>query len=181
MVAAAYYRLIDAKRSARRAQNDGLPSYRDLLGTITLKEGSIPIYLQRVPDGEGNKVWKISNATVSKIPELWSELGYHPLAESISGYLPQFSILDMNNWQFVSLIIIVFSTWYFTAALRWLMLYLVSFSSRYKETMHKLIHKPIRMVLFFALVQRAVRVLGLSFIAQVWIVIGMRVSLISSY
>jgi len=149
--------------------NDGLPSYRDLLGTITLKDGSVPIYLQRVPDGEGNKVWKISNATVSKIPELWDELGYHPLAESISGYLPQFSILDMNNWQFVSLIIIVFSTWYFTAALRWLMLYLVSFSSRYKETMHKLIHRPIRMVLFFTLVQWAVGFLGLSINARVWI------------
>jgi len=149
--------------------NDGLPSYRDLLGTINLKEGSVPVYLQRVPDGDGNKVWKISNATVSKIPELWDELGYHPLAESISGYLPQFSILDMNNWQFVSLIIIVFSTWYFTAALRWLMLYLVSFSSRYKETMHKLIHRPIRMVLFFTLVQWAVGFLGLSISAQVWI------------
>ena len=150
-------------------QNDGLPSYRDLLGTITLKDGSVPIYLQRVPDGDGNKVWKISNATVSKIPELWDELGYHPLAESISGYLPQFSILDMNNWQFVSLIIILFATWYFTAALRWLMLYLVSFSSRYKETMHKLIRRPIRMVLFFTLVQWAVGFLGLSINAQVWI------------
>lgn len=149
--------------------DDGLPSYRDLLGTINLKDSTVPVYLQRIPDGEGNQVWKISNATVSKIPELWSELGYHPLAESISAYLPQFQIFDMENWQFGSLIIIVLASWYFTAALRWLMQYLVSFSSRYKETMHQLISRPLRMFLFFTIVQWAVGFLGLSISAQVWI------------
>jgi MscS family membrane protein len=149
--------------------DDGLPSYRDLLGSINLKDSIVPVYLQRIPNGEGNQVWKISNATVSKIPELWDELGYHPLAESISAYLPQFQVLDMENWQFGSLIIIVLVSWYSTAAIRWLMQYLVSFSLRYKETMHQLIRRPLRMFLFFTLVQWAVGFLGLSISAQVWI------------
>jgi MscS family membrane protein len=149
--------------------DDGLPSYRDLLGTIRLEKSNVPVYLQRIPDGEGNQVWKISNATVSKIPELWSELGYHPLAESISTYLPAFTILDMENWQFVSLILIVLASWYLTAAIRWLMQYFVSFSSRYKETMQRLIRRPLRMFLFFSFVQWAVGFLGLSVNAQVWV------------
>lgn len=33
--------------------DDGLPSYRDLLGNLRGKSGSIPIYLQRVPDDKG--------------------------------------------------------------------------------------------------------------------------------
>jgi MscS family membrane protein len=149
--------------------DDGLPSYRDLLGTVALKDSAVPIYLQRIPDGEGNKVWKVSNATVSKIPELWDELGYHPLAESISAYLPQFEVLDMESWQFVSFIIIVLVSWYSTAGFRWVMQYVVSFSSRYKETMHQLIRRPLRMFLFFTIVQWAVGFLGLSISAQVWI------------
>jgi MscS family membrane protein len=152
--------------------DDGLPSYRDLLGTIHLKEDIVPVYLQRIPNGDGSQVWKISNATVSKIPELWEELGYHPLAESISAYLPQFKIMDMENWQFVSLIIIILASWYLTAALRWLMQYIVSFSSRYKETMHRLIRRPLRLFLFFTGVQWAVGFLGLSVSAQVWIDTG---------
>lgn len=152
--------------------DDGLPSYRDLLGTIHLKEDTVSVYLQRIPNGDGSQVWKISNATVSKIPELWNELGYHPLAESISAYLPRFKILDMENWQFVSLIIILLASWYLTAALRWLMQYLVSFSLRYKETMQRLIRRPLRMFLFFTGVQWAVGFLGLSISAQVWIDTG---------
>ena len=60
--------------------NDGLPSYRDQIGSIRLSTGEIPIYLQRVPDGQGGKVWKISNATVAKIPQMWEELGYNDIA-----------------------------------------------------------------------------------------------------
>ena len=49
--------------------DDGLPSYRDLLGVIKFGNDRVPIYLQRVPDSQGGKIWKISNYTVSKIPD----------------------------------------------------------------------------------------------------------------
>jgi hypothetical protein len=36
---------------------DGLPDYREQVGTVTISTGEIPIYLQRVPDGQGGKVF----------------------------------------------------------------------------------------------------------------------------
>ena len=78
---------------------DGLPSYRDQLGTVTLSDGEIPIYFQRVPDGEGGKVWKLSNATVALIPKMWDELGYSPAALALGDMLPEFSFMGMSNWQ----------------------------------------------------------------------------------
>jgi MscS family membrane protein len=81
---------------------DGLPSYRDQIGTVTLSDGKIPIYLQRVPDGQGGKVWKLSNATVALIPKMWGELGYAPAAIALGKMLPEFTFMGMTNWQVVA-------------------------------------------------------------------------------
>jgi MscS family membrane protein len=82
--------------------NDGLPSYRDQIGIVTLSTGDVPIYLQRVPDGQGGRVWKMSNATVAKVPEMWDELGYSPLAIYLANTLPDFHFMGMDNWQVIA-------------------------------------------------------------------------------
>lgn len=161
--------------------DDGLPNYRDLLGTFKLKSGSIPIYLQLVPDKEGHKVWKISNASVAQIPALWEAFGYHPLAESLSKYLPSFNVLNMENWQFTSFLIILIAGWYITALIRWVMLKLVAYSETYKDTMQRFIRVPLRMFLYFILVQWAVGFLGLSLNARVWLESGTLSYLASIY
>lgn len=43
--------------------DDGLPAYRDLIGWVTISTGKVPIFLQRVPDGQNGKEWELSNAT----------------------------------------------------------------------------------------------------------------------
>ena len=51
--------------------NDGLPTYRDLLGFVRMDDGEeVPIYLQRIPDGQGGKIWKLSNASVAVLGKL---------------------------------------------------------------------------------------------------------------
>ncbi len=49
---------------------DGLPSYRDRVGTLDSEEGPVDILLQRVPRDDGVSIWKISSATVARIPAL---------------------------------------------------------------------------------------------------------------
>ncbi|MDG1731376.1 MAG: mechanosensitive ion channel [Thalassotalea sp.] len=149
--------------------DDGLPKYRDLLGVLKSKDENLVIYLQRVTDDNGNKTWKISSNSVAKIPVLWQEFGYHPVAESIGQYLPDFTIADMQNWQFVSFIFILLGAWYITAIFRWLMLQLVSYSDVYSKTMRRFIRVPLRLFLFFILLQWAVGYLGLSLTARVWL------------
>lgn len=148
---------------------DGLPKYRDLLGVLKSKGENLVIYLQRVTDDDGTKTWKISSNSVAKIPVLWQEFGYHPVAESIGQYLPDFTIADMQNWQFVSFILILLAAWYITAMFRWLMLQLVSYSDVYSKTMRRFIRVPLRLFLFFILLQWAVGHLGLSLTARVWL------------
>ena len=40
--------------------DDDLPSYRDQIGSVTLASEVVPVYLQRIPDGKGNQVWRSS-------------------------------------------------------------------------------------------------------------------------
>ena len=55
-------------------KNEAVPSYRDLVGEISTSQGKVQILLQRVPNKQGKQpIWKISNATVSKIPLLIKE------------------------------------------------------------------------------------------------------------
>jgi MscS family membrane protein len=71
---------------------DGLPEFRDRIGRIDMPDGDpIDILVQHVPRGDGVSIWKISSATVARIPQLWAQFGYGPLEE----VLPQF-LFDIN-------------------------------------------------------------------------------------
>ncbi|MCJ8319244.1 MAG: mechanosensitive ion channel family protein [Colwellia sp.] len=79
---------------------DSLPSYRELIGRIETKKGSINLYLQHIPRSTDKvKIWKISNATVNKIPMLSDEFSYTPLGEWLSKKLPANIILGVMLWQ----------------------------------------------------------------------------------
>ena len=83
-------------------KNESVPSYRDLVTEITTSRGPVQILLQRVPDEKGeNKVWKISNATVSKIPFLIDEFGYNVVGEWLYNHLPKAEFLGVMVWQWV--------------------------------------------------------------------------------
>ena len=55
--------------------NDGLPTYRDSLGVVRDESENFQLLLQKVPRGDGEFVWKISNATVSHVPVLYEIYG----------------------------------------------------------------------------------------------------------
>ena len=76
---------------------DGLPEYRDQIGSVQLRDEEVPIYLQRIPDGRGGRIWKLSNATVARVPEMWDELGYSDAAISVSRLLPEFRFLGIGK------------------------------------------------------------------------------------
>ena len=93
-------------------QNDGLPAYRDLLGIVLKDDGEeVPIYLQRIPDGQGGKIWKISNASVSRIPDMWDDLGYGPLAVWLERNLPDYRFAGLYSWQIIAGIVFLIVSW----------------------------------------------------------------------
>ena len=75
---------------------DGLPSYRDELGRIEDGDEEFVLLMQRVPRGDGKFIWKVSNATVAKIADLYDEFGYGPVAEAIAKSVPDVRFLGVE-------------------------------------------------------------------------------------
>ena len=87
--------------------DDGLPSYRDLLGQVEAGKKTYNLLLQKVPRGDGVDIWKISNKTVAVIPELHELLGYGPFGDALDAIFPDIEIFGTKLWQWAGLIIIL--------------------------------------------------------------------------
>ncbi len=83
--------------------DDGQPAYRDSLGRIAVDNRHVDLTLQRVPRGDGAYVWKVSNATVRMIPELYAIYGYGEIGEKLSAILPDVQFLGLMGWQWLML------------------------------------------------------------------------------
>jgi len=87
--------------------DDGLPSYRDLVGQIEVNDKKYDILMQRVPRGDGIRIWKISTKTVRDIPELYGALGYGPIGEKLSTLFPEYELFGLKVWQWITLLLIL--------------------------------------------------------------------------
>lgn len=147
--------------------DDGLPPYRELLGSLQYGSERYDIFLQRIPDDDGHQVWKLSNASIAQIPELWSRYGYPPQLEVLERWLPDFKLFHMHNWQVVALILLIVLAWLGTGIIKWILLKMVERFSIYGDTMQRLIRKPLRRFLFFLFLNWSVFQLGLPLKARV--------------
>ena len=154
-------------------QNDGLPSYRDQLGVLkTLAGDDVPIYLQRIPDGKGGRVWRISNSTLSAVPALWDDYGYPEKIESIASHLPSFSILHMENWQFIGFVILVIGVSGAVYIATWLIA--LPFRRLSNGPIYiRFITRGLGVFVIFKLINAGVMLLGLSLKARVWFASGL--------
>jgi MscS family membrane protein len=92
-------------------RNDNLPDYRDSIG-IVLDEGKeLRLLMQKVPRGDGAYIWKVSNATVSLIPELYEEYGYPKIVEEIRRKLPHVVILGYELFKWVVVLLAAISAY----------------------------------------------------------------------
>lgn len=140
----------------------------DKLGTLTLPDDTLALYLQRIPEN-GRRVWKISNATVQDIPMLWEQFGYNPVVIKLGDFLPEFTFLHMQNWQVAGFLLILIGAWLIAALLRKILLQLLEHSERYRDTLHRFVVMPLRRFVFFKLLQMGVGELGLSISARVYL------------
>jgi MscS family membrane protein len=106
--------------------NDGLPSFRDLLGQIETEKRTYTLLLQSVPRGDGVFIWKVSNATVAKIPELYELAGYGPFGDFLSSFIPEMELFGGYLWQWLGVIIIMFFVHLALFPVTWLTVYLIN-------------------------------------------------------
>lgn len=147
---------------------DGLPSYREQIGTVTLSKGEVPIYLQRVPDGKGSRVWKLSNATVGEIPAMWDELGYSPVAEWLNDHLPDIRFMGMNNWQLLATALAFLVAWPLATLASFILKRLaLLIPNRFPMGIQRFFHGTMRFFLFIFIARALISQLGLSLTARV--------------
>ncbi|MFT6957044.1 MAG: MscS family membrane protein [Halieaceae bacterium] len=150
--------------------DDGLPSYRDQIGSVTISTGEVPIYIQRVPDGKGGKVWKLSNATVARIPEMWDELGYSPIAITLSKILPDFKFMGMDNWQLIATLAFLVIAWPLAALISaTLMRIALLIPNRFPLGIQRFFRVSARFFLFIMIARLLMNQLGLSLTARVYL------------
>ncbi|MBV7314405.1 mechanosensitive ion channel family protein [Shewanella sp. NIFS-20-20] len=105
--------------------NDNLPTFRELIGRFDHDGQSVSLLLQRVPEPGIGKVWKISNATVAKLPELYHELGYSPLVEWLIDKLPEGKFAKLNYWEWALLVIYSVAALLITVPCCWIIAFVV--------------------------------------------------------
>jgi MscS family membrane protein len=88
-------------------KDDGLPPARDLLGQIKTDAKKYTLLLQHVPREDGVLIWKVSNATVAEIPELYAQFRYGRLGEFLSDKMPEVEVLGAMLWQWAAFIVLI--------------------------------------------------------------------------
>jgi MscS family membrane protein len=133
----------------RGHSDDGLPSYRDLLGQIETEKKTYTLFLQRVPRGDGVYIWKISNVTVAKIPELYEHVGYGAIGEEMIKYLPDIELFGAQLWQWVGLIVLMIAVYLVLLPPTWLASYIINRKPSEKRTqIIRFIKGPLRFLLW---------------------------------
>lgn len=94
-------------------KGDGLPDYRDHLVTIKDLQGEeIPLWMQHVPRGDGEKIWKVSNRSMALVPRLYEEFSYPKQIETIrSWFPPDASFLGLEAFKWFILITVAILCW----------------------------------------------------------------------
>jgi MscS family membrane protein len=98
---------VDVEQLSRKNSGqvvDGLPEYRDELGPVVGDDGEILLFMQRVPGLNDNFIWKVSNASVALVPELYDYFKYPDWVEDIRKKFPanmSFLGVELFKWVIV--------------------------------------------------------------------------------
>ena len=148
-------------------RDDGLPEYRDSMGSIETSNSVVELYIQRIPDGSGGKEWKISNASVALIPVLWQEFGHSEFAEQVSEWLPPGDPLGIDNWQWAYLVVFLLGLIAVVSLLSWLLARLARNSDAgWIRIVQHFLHGPLGIFAYIMLTRSFMLSLGLSMVAR---------------
>jgi len=164
-------------------QNDGLPSYRDLLGQIETDKKTYTLLLQRVPRGDGVHIWKVSNATVAKIPEMYELASFGPFGDFLSGLIPDLEVFGAYLWQWVGVVILMAFVYLILLPLTWLAVFFINRKEK-RPQVTRFVKGPLRFMLWVLILglmkellsptvtmQKIMQASTLFIIASAWVIV----------
>jgi MscS family membrane protein len=146
---------------------DGLPSYRDKFAEIESHDEVISLLLQRIPRGDGEFIWKISNKTVGEIPELYEEFGYGRIEEKLIELLPDVTFLSVELFKWVIIFgVILIAYQVLLLLLRLISRAIANPSSPVHQLVRQFLTRPFLWLLILIIVNQVVYGLGIGIEAQ---------------
>jgi len=147
---------------------DGLPDYRDELGRIVDDGEEVILFMQKVPGVGDNYIWKISNASVAQIPELYDYFSYPDWIENIRLRLPAdagFLGIELFKWVILlaAAVILLPIFWVIGFALSWL---IARPGSPLHMSVRRLFTRPLAILAVMLIAGNLIRELGLGARAQ---------------
>jgi MscS family membrane protein len=148
-------------------KDDGLPSFRDRVTTLETRDGKVDILMQRVPRGDGEYIWKISNATVAMIPVLYDEFGYGKVGDMLSTMFPPYVIMGFEIWQLVMLSGILLCAFLIAYSLTYVIIWLLRRSSKLNiERLQRFIAGPLRLLITILILRASFDLISPSLMAR---------------
>ncbi len=156
-------------RDPRGVSDDGLPDYRDSLARIDIDGKPVDIYMQRVPRGDGAFIWKISNATIGKIPELYEIYGYGAIGERLSKVMPEFEILGLHTWQWLMVVGLLGIGYVVARVTTWFIGWLFRRGeTRLSDDLRRFVSGPIRLLIAVIVARSWIDVIHPGVTARAW-------------
>jgi len=101
--------------------DDKLPAYREGFARLEAEKKAYQLLLQRVPSSEYGSLWKVSNATVAKLPKLYQALGYGPVVEWFIEHIPEGRLFTLNLWEWAMMLAYLALAFLFVVPVTWLL------------------------------------------------------------
>ncbi len=130
-------------------KDDGLPSYRERVGQVNYHGRDVDILLQRVPRAKDKvRIWKISNATVEKVPSLFKRYSYSPLGEFLAKHLPSVDFFGVMLWQWLYFSAMMLIYFFVAKLITWsIALVLKRISDKVSDDILRFIKEPVALLL----------------------------------
>ena len=142
---------------------DGLPANREIIGRINTPDETVDILLQRVPRKDDVYIWKFSNRTVAKIPDLYAHFGYRPFEEALSKLFPDWVFLGWHAWQWVACLLFLGLGYLVALVPAWIAALLLGRrDTDLSRELAKFSSGPLRIVLWLLLVRISLQIIGPS-------------------
>ena len=162
-----WFDLEQLSQSEEGHSGDQLPSYRDLLIELPTPEKNIRILLQRVPDGEGGRIWKFSNATIAELDVLYESYRYNDFVEWLATELPDVSFLTIDLFKWVTVLLAVLAAAPFVLLISWLMARtLVAPDRPLHASIRRFLMGPLSTVVLILVADQTLTNLGIGLAAQ---------------
>ena len=146
---------------------DDLPPYRDEIGRLQTTNGEVALLLQLVPGPEGAQVWKVSNATIARLPELYEEFRYSEYVEWLWERLPGATLLGVELFKWVASLSYGLLAYPFILLVGWWLARALSDpGAELYPALLRFLTLPVPILAFLLIVDWALRDLGMGVTAQ---------------